>query len=317
MKKKTKIILASAATASVASGLLAGLYATYRVAFHSPNGNQNDDFEYRFTDQTRPMSYKIFRMIGAMHAMEYEKVSVESFDGHRLIGRYYEVSKDAPLCICVHGYRGTPARDFSGGARMLMEMGYNVLMPEQRATGESEGRAITFGMKEHKDCKTWIDYAIRRFGTGVKICLVGVSMGATTVLMSAVDGLPENVKGIAADCPFDSPVDIIKQVAWKDYHIPPFIAGPAAGMAALLYGHFRLGGLTASDGAAASQVPILLIHGEDDRFVPAYMSKKIEEANPAMVTRVTFPGAGHGISFLADEEKYKKVTGDFLNKIFA
>ena len=142
-------------------------------------------------------------------------------------------------------------------------------------------------------------------------------MGATTVLMSAVDGLPENVKGIAADCPFDSPVEIIKQVAWKDYHIPPFIAGPAAGMAALLYGHFRLGGLTASDGAAASQVPILLIHGEEDRFVPSYMSQRIAEANPQMVTRVTFPGAGHGISFLADEEKYKEVTGDFLNRIFA
>ena len=68
MKKKTKIILTSVTAASVTSGLLAGLYATYRVAFHSPNGNQNDDFEYRFTDQTRPLSYKIFGMISAIVA---------------------------------------------------------------------------------------------------------------------------------------------------------------------------------------------------------------------------------------------------------
>ncbi len=316
MKKKTKIILTSVTAASAASGLLAGLYATYRIAFHSPNGNQNDDFEYRFTDQTRPMSYKIFRMIGGMHAQEYERVHITSFDGLTLAGRYYEVAKGAPVCICVHGYRGTPARDFSGGARMLMDMGYNVLMPEQRATGESEGHTITFGIRERKDCADWVDYTVRRFGPDVKICLVGISMGATTVLMAAAEDLPDNVKGIAADCPFDSPIAIIKKVAFKDMHITPFIAGPAARLAAILYGHFRMGSMTASDGAAASRVPILLIHGEEDRFVPEYMSRSIEDANPAMVTRVTFPGAGHGISYLVDEERYKKITGDFLERIF-
>lgn len=317
MKKKTKIILTSVAATSVASGLLAGLYATYRIAFHSPKGSQNDDFEYRFTDQTRPMSYKIFRMIGEMHAKEYEKVSITSFDGLKLIGRYYEVAKGAPVCICVHGYRGTPARDFSGGARMLMDMGYNVLMPEQRGTGESEGHTITFGIKERKDVVSWAEYAVRRFGEDCRICLVGVSMGATSVLMAAGEGLPPQVRGIAADCPFDSPVEIIRNVAYRDMHLPGFISVPAARLSAILFGHFRLGSLTASEGAAKSDVPILLIHGEEDRFVPEYMSRRIEEANPAMVERVTFPGADHGISYLADEERYRKVTGEFLQKIFA
>ena len=317
MKKKTKIILTSVAATSIVSGALTGLYAIYRMAFHSPKGNQNDDFEYRFTDQTRPMSYKIFRMIGEMHAKEYEKVSVTSFDGLKLAGRYYETAEGAPLCICVHGYRGTPCRDFSGGARMLMEMGYNVLAIEQRATGESEGHTITFGIKERKDVKTWVDYAVRRFGSGVKICLVGISMGGTSVLMSAMEDLPDNVKGITADCPFDSPVGIIKKVAVKDMHMPGFLAGPAARISASLFGRFRFGKLTAADGAAVSKVPILLIHGEEDRFVPEYMSRRIAEANPEMVTRVTFPGAGHGISYLIDEERYKKITGDFLSKIFA
>ena len=317
MKKKTKIILTSVAATSVASGLLAGLYATYRIAFHSPKGNQNDDFEYRFNDQTRPMSYKIFRMIGDMHAKEYERVNVTSFDGLKLAGRYYEVQSGAPLCICVHGYRGTPARDFCGGAPMLMEMGYNVLAVEQRGTGESEGHTITFGIRESKDVRAWVDYAVKRFGSGVRICLVGISMGGTSVLMSAAEGLPANVRGITADCPFDSPVAVIKSVAKKSLHLPGFIAGPGARLAALLFGHFRLGKLTASDGAAAAQVPILLIHGEEDGFVPEYMSRRIAEANPGMVTRVTFPGAGHGVSYLMDEERYKKITGDFLEKIFA
>ena len=110
MNKKTKIILTSVAATSVASGLLAGLYAAYRIAFHSPKGNQNDDFEYRFTEQTRPRSYKIFRMIGDMHAKEYEKVSITSFDGLKLAGRYYEAAKGAPLCS-PHRLRGPQARD--------------------------------------------------------------------------------------------------------------------------------------------------------------------------------------------------------------
>jgi hypothetical protein len=317
MKKKTKIILTSVAATSVASGILAGLYATYRMAFHSPKGNQNDDFEYRFTDQTRPMSYKIFRIIGEMHAKEYERVSITSFDGLKLAGRYYEVKPGAPLCICVHGYRGTPARDFCGGAPMLMEMGYNVLAIEQRGTGESEGHTITFGVRESKDVKGWVDYAVRRFGSDIKICLIGISMGGTSVLMAAAEDLPDNVKGISADCPFDSPIAIIKNVGAKNLHIPGFIAGAGARLSALLFGHFRLGKMTAADGAAASKVPILLIHGEEDRFVPEYMSRRIAEANPEMVTRVTFPGAGHGISYLVDEERYKKITGDFLQKIFA
>ena len=200
---------------------------------------------------------------------------------------------------------------------MLMEMGYNMLAVEQIGTGESEGHTITFGIRESKDVRAWVDYAVRRFGSSVKICLVGISMGGTAVLMSALEDLPENVKGIAADCPFDSPVAIIKKVAAKDAHIPGFIAGPAARLSAFLFGRFRFGKLTAADGAAAAKVPILLIHGEDDRFVPEYMSRRIAEANPDLVTRVTFPGAGHGVSYLADEERYKKVTGDFLQKIFA
>ena len=81
------------------------------------------------------------------------------------------------------------------------------------------------------------------------------------------------------------------------------ISGLASAMRRLMY--------------SGTKVPILLIHGEEDRFVPEYMSRRIADANPEMVTRVTFPGAGHGISYLMDEERYKKITGDFLEKIFA
>jgi hypothetical protein len=100
-------------------------------------------------------------------------------------------------------------------------------------------------------------------------------------------------------------------------HIPKFVTAFTARAAAFLYGRFKLGSLTAAVGAGASQVPILLIHGEKDKFVPEYMSRAIAEANPQMVRRVTFPGAGHGISYLVDEERYRKLSEEFLDEIFA
>ena len=314
LKNRKKLWLIPAAAAGTGAG---SVYWIYRYIFHSPRKNQDDDHDLPIPIPTQEQRGRCISLIDALNAKPYERVSILSHDGLRLSGRYYHTADGAPLAILCHGYRGTPARDFSGGAPMLMEMGYNVLMPEQRGTGESEGHAITFGIRESKDVRSWVDYAVRRFGSDTKICLVGISMGGTSVLMSAAEDLPANVKGIAADCPFDSPVRIIRDVAKKNAPLVGLLAGPAARMAAILFGHFRLGKLTAADGAAASKVPILLIHGEQDRFVPEFMSRRIAEANPEMVTRVTFPGAGHGISYLADEERYKKITGDFLKKIFA
>ena len=82
-------------------------------------------------------------------------------------------------------------------------------------------------------------------------------------------------------------------------------------MAAVLFGHFRLGKLTAADGAAASKVPILLIHGEADLFVPIEMSRQIAAAAPERITLHTFPDAGHGISFLLDKDRYVRLVQEF------
>ena len=138
-----------------------------------------------------------------------EFVTIQSRDGLTLSGRYYHTADGAPLAIGFHGYKSCWLTDFCGGADIAFQMGQNVLLVDERAHGKSQGRTISFGIKERQDLLCWIDYALARFGSDVKILLYGVSMGGATVVMASELELPENVKGIVADCPYSAPLDVI------------------------------------------------------------------------------------------------------------
>ena len=297
-----------------AAAVLVIAFAVYRIAFFSPNRTQNDDYAIMHTEQMDPLRDTITEMIRSLNEIPFERVSVTSRDGLKLQGRYYGGSDGAPVVIGFHGYRGTPARDFAGGTRLYLDAGFRLLMIEERAHCGSEGHTITFGVKERYDCLAWIDCAVRRFGPDTPILLAGISMGAATVLMASGLPLPDSVKGILADAPFTSPKAIICKVC-GDAHVPPGLAWPFLRLGARLFGGFDPLAADAAEAVKSSAVPILLIHGEDDRFVPCDMGRAIAAANPAMVELHTFPGAGHGLSFLADRPRYESITRRFFDRV--
>ena len=192
--------------------------------------------------------------------------------------RYYHVRDGAPLQIQFHGYRGAALRDFCGGNKLARESGQNTLVVDQRAHGKSGGNTITFGIRERLDCLSWVKYANQRFSSGTPIFLSGVSMGATTVLMASELKLPANVMGIIADCPYSSPEVIIRKVCREDMHLPPALTMPLIRLGARLFGHFVLNESSAVQAVGNKNIPILLLHGEDDRFVPCDMSREIFDA---------------------------------------
>ena len=291
----------------------AGSYFACRTAFYSPRGGQNDDYKVIPWPQMDPYRDRVRAMIEKINAIPYEPVEIVSFDGLKLRGRYYRASDGAPLELCFHGYRGTPSRDFSGGAAAHMERGHNVLLVEERAHCGSEGHYITMGVRERFDCAAWVRYAVDRFGPDTAIVLNGISMGAATVLMASGLDLPENVRGVIADCPFTSPAAISKKVLREDMHLPmavyPFLA-----LGARLFAGFGLREADAAEAVKTNDLPVLLIHGEDDRFVPCDMSRQIAAARPG-IRLETFPGAGHGLSFLADEARFTAAVDDFLARV--
>ena len=169
---------------------------------------------------------------------------------------------------------------------------------------------------EKYDVLLWTRWAADRFG-GIPILLGGISMGAATVLMASALGLPENVRGVIADCPYTSAKDIICSVG-RDSVVPMELLYPFVRLSAKLFGHADLTQADALSAVKSARVPILLIHGEDDRFVPCDMSRAIAAANPEKIEFHTFPGAGHGLSCLVDMPRYEALVKAFAARtIFA
>ena len=311
-KSMRNLLLLPPAAAGLGALTAAGIY--YYV-FYSPRGKQNDDHHILAPIKTREDYDRSIALIDALNAKPYERVSILSDDGLKLVGRFYHSSDGAPLAILCHGYRGTPSRDFCGGADICFSAGFNVLLIEERAQCGSEGHTITFGVKERYDILAWTRWAVKRFGEEVQILLGGISMGASSVLMASELELPDNVRGILADCPFTSPAEIITEVG-RSMGIPMKPALRLAEAGACLIGKFSLYSASAVSAVKKAKVPILLIHGEEDDFVPCGMSRMIQEANPRLIERHTFPGAGHGLSYLTDTQRYTALVNGFCERIF-
>jgi fermentation-respiration switch protein FrsA (DUF1100 family) len=242
-----------------------------------------------------------------------EQIVIESHDGLKLGGRYYHLHDGAMLQIQFHGYRGCGERDLCGLHRLACDMGHNTLVVSQRANGASEGNTITFGIKEKLDCLAWARYAAERFGKDTPIVLAGVSMGAATVMMASELDLPSNVIGIIADCGYTAPGAIIRKVS-RDVRIPAWISYPFIIIGALIYGRFCLWDRGAVDAIQNARVPVLLIHGEEDRYVPCDMARQLEIAAEGGAVLETFPGAAHGNSYISNPERYQLIVAEFISR---
>ena len=304
-----KHIPAAACAAGAACAALTGF--VYLAAFASPRFARTPDKAMPRGAQYEAVRAVTGPLIEAMAGEKCEEVYITSFDGLRLRGRYYHLRDGAPVQIQLHGYRGAAVRDFCGGFRLARELGQNVLAVDERAQGRSGGLTITFGAKEKYDCLSWIDYVNQRFGDATPIYLAGVSMGAAAVLMAAGLELTANVRAVIADSPYTSAREIIGKVIREDLHLPARALMPFVELAARVFGRFSLAGADALGAVRAARVPVLLIHGEDDRFVPCGMSRELYAACGGAKRLFTVPGAGHGLSYIADPEGYALAVRDF------
>lgn len=286
-------------------------YLAYRRVFYSPLNRKDNIWNIPDTEEYAVGKPKMIKLIDELKKVPFEEVWIESFDGLKLFGRYYHYKDGAPVQIEFHGYKGTAYRDFCGGSKLAKKLGQNILLVDQRAHGKSGGTTICFGIKEKYDCLAWAEYAAKRFADS-PIVLSGVSMGGATVIEASGLELPENVKCIIADCPFSSAEEIIRSEC-KKTKLPVFLAMPMIKLGARIYGKLKLYG-GAKEAVKNAKVPILIMHGEKDNFVPCDMSRKIKEANPKKVTLETFADASHGMSYMLEPERYEKLTKEHFEK---
>ncbi len=243
-----------------------------------------------------------------------QSVSIKSRDGLRLRGLWVPVENAKGTVLFVHGYRSCVLADFGLAYDFYRDMGFNLLLPDQRSHGKSEGKFITFGVRESEDMACWVNFHNREFGE-FPMLLSGLSMGATTVMYMADMTLPDNVKGIVADCGFTTPGEIISLVFRKTVHLPAGVAVWLADRIARLVAGFSFYEKDTRRSLARSNLPIRMIHGTEDHFVPAMMTRESYDACQTDKQLLLVEKAGHGVSFLQDKKHYAAMIIDFLNTI--
>lgn len=244
-----------------------------------------------------------------------EKVVITSSDNLKLVGHIFPATAPKRIIICMHGWRSSWDHDYAVVSKFLHEqLNSTLIIPEQRGQGDSEGEFMGFGIFERHDCLDWINYTKQRYGDDMPIYLMGISMGATTVLMTTGADLPDNVKGVIADCGFTSPGAVMSHVVKNNLKINEKLTYPLVNKRINKIAHFDIDEYSSIKALETCQVPVLFIHGSSDTFVPVQMTFENYEACQAPKDLLIVPGAGHGMSYVKDTAAYEKAVRYFFKK---
>ncbi len=289
-----------------------GSYTFFAACRQTKRRNWLDPEELKGTDREKLYPY-ISHAHNWFSTHEVEDIYVQSRDGLQLYARWIPAENPRGTILLAHGYQSTPYIDFSLVLEVYHNLGMNMLIPDQRCHGKSEGKYITFGVKEWRDMTCWVDYHNKHLGNW-PVILSGLSMGASTVMYMADEALPANVRGMIADCGFTSPYDIIGKVFHSVTHLPAWPFLWATDLCARIFAGFSLKEKDTRKTLQGGKYPIILAHGLSDDFVPCEMSQEAYDACTSPKELLLVEGAGHGYSFLKDRERYTQTVTAFLQR---
>ena len=236
-------------------------------------------------------------------------------DEARLHGYFVAASQPtSKTAVIVHGYTDNAIRMMMIGYLYNKNLGYNILLPDLRYSGLSDGEAFQMGWLDRKDVMRWMEVANEIFGDNTQMVVHGISMGGATTMMVSGEPQPEYVKCFIDDCGYTSVWDQFGKELKEQFDLSEF---------PLMYTSSWLCGLkngwTFQEASALKQVakchlPMLFIHGEKDDYVPTWMVYKLYEAKPEPKELWVVPGADHARSYLLNREEYTEKVRQFTDK---
>ncbi|MGN0341239.1 MAG: alpha/beta hydrolase [Roseburia sp.] len=250
-----------------------------------------------------------------MLAQPHQDVYQTSKDGLKLHATFFPQGDKKKVAICFHGYTSQGMTDYTALSDYYLKHGFSMLLPDARAHGQSEGTYVGFGCLDRYDALGWINWIIQECGEDVQILLHGTSMGGATVLMTGGLEMPPQVKGIVSDCAFTSPKNVFTHVLHSMYHLPAFPLIPLSDLVNRKLAGYGMDECNAAREAAKIKVPLLVIHGSSDTFVPTAMCHEIYDNCQTKKKLLIVEGAAHAESYYKDTKAYEEALDWMIEEV--
>lgn len=241
-------------------------------------------------------------------------LQLSSYDGLNLWAMQYAQEDPSDLwLIAVHGYQSEHS-SVEDVAEQCFQRGYNVLLPDLRGHGNSEGAYIGMGLHDSLDILSWIDVIVEG-NPEAKIVLFGQSMGAATVMITAgQEALPDNVFAVIEDCGYTESYQMMVEQLDYRYGLPEFPLMPMTNFMAEFRTDYDMKDASPMNYLQSATVPILFIHGDEDTFVLPYMQLELYSAYQGEKEILTIAGADHVASRNVEPTAYYDTFFSFLEK---
>ena len=237
-------------------------------------------------------------------------------EGYHLKAFYARAERPTrKTALLIHGYNDSHWRMLQLGHMYYRTLGYNIIVPDQFAHGESEGDHIRMGWLDRLAMKQWLDVAADLFGEDLCIVVHGVSMGgATTMMLSGEADLPASVKCFVDDCGYTSVDDQFTYILRRDFGLPRWPIIPVTSLVNKWKNGWSFTEASSIEQVKRCQRPMLFIHGEMDDYVPTEMVYRLYDAHPGEKALWIAPGSAHANSFKDHPAEYTQQVKAFAEK---
>lgn len=298
------VLIAAGAVAALLLGMAAVLfdYAIVRKKRY------DDEYKKKFKQE-------YFESLDWYAAQPKERWEIKSADGLALRAAFLPAGAPGQkVAVVVHGHKNE-GKNMAYITRLFVNRGFDVLVPDLRAHGASEGRYFGMGYLDRGDLLRWIERVIEHKGPGAKIALHGISMGAATVMMAAGSReLPKNVKCAVEDCGFTSAYEEFRCTIRRTM---PFVPGVVLRLSSLIcriFAGYQFKWAAPVEALKRSKLPMLFVHGEQDLYVPFFMLDELFAAHAGPKKRLAVPEAVHAIAYFYDPPAYERALDELLGE---
>lgn len=236
-------------------------------------------------------------------------------DGARLHALYVRASRPTTAtAVIIHGYTDNAIRMLMIGQMYHADLGYNILLPDLRNAGLSEGDYFQMGWLDRWDALRWMGVANEVFGGSTQMVVHGISMGASTTMMLSGERQADYVRCFVEDCGYTSVWEEFAYQLGLMYGLPSFPLMDVANLICRWRYGWALDEASALEQLRRARLPMLFIHGDQDHFVPTSMVYSLFEAKAEPKELWIVPEAAHAMSYRDHPDEYTARVGAFVSR---